>query len=661
MGALTKGVLTYRNMNPDGSWPGINYDEKVIGNWTPIKHLERLQLLTIAYANPKSVYHADVSLYQTIVKGLHFWYNKNPRSSNWWHNDIATPQYLGRILLLMQASDKNLPEVLQKDILKRMQGVQAPFTFTGANKLDIAIHYIYRALATNNEKLMNIGVMEAFQPVAFTTGEGVQYDYSFQQHKEQLMISSYGLVFIIGEYEVASWLVGTKYALAKDKLDLLNNYFFYSFANALRGGFMDYNTEGRGVSRPDILDKRKLPDGGLFHNILMADPTKKEQLEVLHERMSGRKPADFEVEPIHIHYWKGDYTIHKRPAYSFNVRTVSKRTVRTETGNKENLLGSVMPDGSVNLLRRGDEYINIMPVWEWDKIPGVTARDYDTAVTMKKQWGEYGSTSFVGGVSDSVYGATVYQQEYDEVKAKKSYFFFDNEILCLGAGINSHTPQNITTTLNQAWSSGKVMVMENNKSVQLRKNAAFKNLQWVWHDSVAYIFPTAQNVFISNQTQTGNWNNINKNNKGEVKGPVFKIWLDHGKNPSLATYEYIVVPGIGDRQIAQYDSKALEVISNTEAIQAVVHHHLKIIQAVFYTPGELKFGEVKIKVNQPCVLQVRNFGGEDMKLSVADPAQHLKEITITLSTENIKEKEWNVLLPQAPFAGRSVSVSNFDK
>ena len=172
---LTKAVLTFKNINSDGSWPEINYDDNSASNWLPIKHLERLQMLASAFAKPNNVYKGNDEIYQTIVKGLHFWYVKNPRSTNWWQNDIATTQYLGRVLLLMSASERNIPEDLQKVLIGRMQTAQGPFTFTGANKLDIAIAYIYRALITNNDKLMNIAVMEAFQPIEFTTAEGWQH------------------------------------------------------------------------------------------------------------------------------------------------------------------------------------------------------------------------------------------------------------------------------------------------------------------------------------------------------------------------------------------------------------------------------------------------------------------------------------------------------
>lgn len=120
---------------------------------------------------------------------------------------------------------------------------------------------------------------------------------------------------------------------------------------------------------------------------MLVNPHKANEIDAAAKRISGKEPAGYGLKPVHNYYWRGDYTQHVRPGYSFNVRTVSTRTIRTESGNNENLLGTVLPDGSTNIVRRGNEYHSIMPAWEWDKIPSVTSRDYDTANTIKKNWG----------------------------------------------------------------------------------------------------------------------------------------------------------------------------------------------------------------------------------------------------------------------------------
>lgn len=658
---VTKGILAYKaKMNSDGSWSDIRYDDRSATLWLPTAHLDRIRLFAAGYCNPRSIYAGDETLFRAISDGLRYWCQIRPKSNNWWHNDINTPQHLGQILAMMQFGKKQLPPALQDSVLNVMESARPPSAFTGANKLDIAIHYICRAAVLQDARLMQTAVDEAFQPIAFTTKEGLQNDFSYLQHKEQLQISSYGLVFLIGSYRVAAWLAGTHYAIPQEKHTLLDHYFFNTFARTLRGSGIDYNVEGRGISRTNALDKTKIVDNndvaGLFSNILAVSPERAGTLAAIKARLLQQEPPSYQITPSHTHFWRGDYTLHLRPEYSFNVRTVSRRTIRTESGNGENMLGTVLPDGSVNLVRRGNEYLNIMPAWEWDKIPGVTARDYDTAVVMKTDWGVYGSTDFAGGVTDSLYGATAYTLHYDSVTAKKSWFFFDNEVVCLGAGISSNAPEPVTTTINQAWAKGPIIIHENGSSHTWDQPSGTVRPQWIWQDSIAYFFPEPSSVIISNKEQSGDWSRINYSRKGTVSGRVFKLWFDHNKRPQNASYAYIVVPGISIRNAPSYKRGQIRILSNTSDLQAVEHRELKILQAVFYKPGSAKLNDIMVTVTEPCILQVRNMPSGKTVIHVADPTQQLQTITLSFTSSKIK-KDFPIRLPEKPYAGQSVSLS----
>lgn len=658
---IARAIQAFKDrMNANGSWPDIQYSDRSATQWLPSAHLERLQLFAAGYCNPRSSYAGDETLYRIISNGLQYWCRIKPKSNNWWHNDINTPQQLGQLLAMMQFGKKRLSPSLQEAALKIMEEARTPFNFTGANKLDIAIHYICRAAILRNGQLMKTAVEEAFQPIVFTTKEGLQHDYSYLQHKEQLQLSSYGLVFLIGSYRVGAWLTGTRYAIPENKRVLLDHYFFHTFANTLRGSGIDYNVEGRGISRPNALDKTKIVDNndvaGLFADILAVSPDRAQELAAIKARLLQQQPPSYKIRPGHTHFWRGDYTLHIRPGYSFNVRTVSSRTIRTESGNGENMLGTVLPDGSVNLVRRGDEYLNIMPAWEWDKIPGVTARDYDTAVTMKKDWGIYGSTDFTGGVTDSLYGATAYTLSYDGVTAKKSWFFFDNEIVCLGAGINSDAPETITTTINQSWARGDVFISDHGRVSPVGKTSGRTQPQWIWHDSIGYVFPVVQQVALSDTIQSGNWSQINYSRKGAVNGRVFKLWISHGKMPRNAAYAYIVVPGISRKGLQTYKKETIHILSNTKELQAVTQKERGILQAVFYTAGRLKNGQTTLVVDQPCIVQVSDTRSGGVKLSIADPTQQLKTIKLSCATSTMKQRELQIALPQGPYAGQSVSI-----
>ena len=616
----TDADTTYNlSIKTDGSWSDIDYLSKSETNWAPLMHLQRVKQFSLQ----KNIAPAKV------ITALRYWLRANPKSNNWFQNDIASPTAIGEILMLLSKS-KIVPISLQDSLVNRMQQGDVAKAI-GANKLDIAIHMLYRACITRNKNVMDSAVNEAFIPISLSNKEGLQPDYSYRQHGPQLQIASYGQVFLMGEYKVASWLIGTSYALPAEKLKMLDHYLIHTFLKTIRGRYIDFSTEGRGISRNDILDKLSITTN-LLKFAKQVNPNNIDVLTEAEERIQQRKLPSYQVKPDHAYFYRSDYTLHVRPTYSFNVRTVSKRTIRTETGNRENLVGKFLPDGATNIQRSGDEYFNIMPLWEWDKIPGITSRDYAVDQRTTLEWGERGVGSFIGGTSDGRYGTTVYDLNYNEVTAKKAWFFFDDEVVCLGTGISSFAKEPITTSVNQAWQKGKVSAFTDH-IVDASAGFTAREAQWVWHDSVGYYFPNRGLLSLSNENQTGSWATINANrSKAEVKGKVFKLWFNHGIDPDNQSYAYVVKPGVSEHDMMNKDNSSIKIISNTSAIQAVMHSKLRMIQIVFYETGSLTVEGNTIKVDQPCVLFIKDIDSQSPMVCVSDPTQTLTDININFNT-----------------------------
>jgi len=644
-----------RSIQPNGKWNDVDYTDRTIAKWKPAAHLERLRVLVNAYVAEGTMY--GDSLFNAIQHAFEYWYNADPKSANWWHNEIGTPQYLGELLIGMRYAKKQIPQSLEDSLIQRMKRGDV-FKQTGANKTDVALHYFYRALLTSDTALLSLAASQIFQPLTLVHyKEGLQYDYSYLQHGPQLQISSYGNVFLTGIVGMAYYVQGTSYALDKQKLGLLSGYYRNTYLKAIRGAWSDFNIEGRGISRKNVLYKH----GEEKRLALMTeiDPLHSEDWNAAAQRTSGAKPASFAVTAFDRHFWIGDYTIHLRPQYSFNVRMVSKRTSRCETGNLENLLGRYLSDGSTNIQRSGSEYYNIMPVWEWDKIPGVTSRDYANDRPTTVQWGEQGSTAFAGGVSDGEYTASAYVQHYDSVQLKKSWFLFDREIVCLGTGIRSDANEPVTTTVNQCWLHGDVSTSDKKQKTLTKEQVAIssKEAAWVWHDSIGYYFPQGGDLRISSAVQTGSWNKINNSLPDEPQsGGVFKLWFDHGAKPTNASYVYVVLPAVNDvAEMKKYNGKQVHVIANNDSMQAVQHAGLDIIQIVFYKAGKVEVVGSSFSVDKPCIMMIRNASKSNSTIYVSDPTQ--SDGTVNITVQNIKtgkQKSLHVDFPKNEMAGSTV-------
>ena len=112
--------------------------------------------------------------------------------------------------------------------------------------------------------------------------------------------------------------------------------------------------------------------------------------------------------------------------------------------NNENLKGYNLPLGATNILTSGKEYEGIFPVWNWNKIPGTTAVQHQDSTRLEGYL--FGKNRFGGGVSNGKNGVIAYEHCYKGVKARKSYFFMNDVLLCLGTDIASDAPEEVVTT-----------------------------------------------------------------------------------------------------------------------------------------------------------------------------------------------------------------------
>lgn len=643
-GQIAEMLKTYE---PDsGRFTDVDYASIQRTNWPPLEHINRLYDFAFAYTHPQNQYFENDDLFGKIEKGLEYWHERNPWCHNWWYNQIAEPQKLGVLLIQMRTGKKRLPAELEQKILERIQKDGGhPAKWTGANRTDIALHWIYRACLTENEKDLALALDNVYNPIVYTTREGFQHDNSYFQHGQQLYIGGYGDEILKGITQVAMYTRGTRFAIPADKLALLSKFMRETYYRAIRGKHMLFDVLGRGVSRPQVTDKS--------HTALFAarmaelDTAHADEYRAIISRLEGKQPAGYALAPTHTHYFRGDYTLHVRPHYTFDVRMASTRTMRCEYGNGENLKTYFMSDGCTNIVTRGDEYADIFPVWNWTHIPGTTAPQMSPIPMAASDWQTPGTSTFAGGVSDGRYGVSAYAYTdlYGNVNtgARKAWFFFDDEVVCLGAGIHSTAGQPIHTTVNQCLSTAgkQILVSENRKISALgNEQADGRSPEWVLHDSIAYLFPEGGNLFIGRRQQQGNWYDINQTApRDEVSKQVFTLGFDHGEHPTGATYAYIVVPGKGDAEAVKNYSKEKQVniLANTPGMQAVSHKQLGLWGIVFHSGGEFRHKDIHIQTDKPCILMLSR-QGRRATLHIADPTQSGTDIQVKVSLAGQPEK-----------------------
>lgn len=651
----------------DGSFPDIDYNSKAQTNWNPLIHLDRMKQMILSYTIPNSKYYGSEELYTNIQKMFEFWYNKHPLSTNWYNQQIACPQRVGVMLILMRSGSRQLPEELETKLVERMRTEggkpdQPGSPGTGANKLDIATHWVYRGCLTKDNAVLSFGAEQVYYPLFLTTGEGLQHDYSYQQHGNQIHIGSYGFVFIDGISSIAAYMTGTPYEMSKEKLNYLSRFVREAYIPVIRGQYMMFNVEGRAISRKGSLLQKN------FHTILNRikemDPEHSEEYNKAIERIKAAEAPSYGIKSVNRHFWRSDYILHERPAYTFDVRGTSIYSCKSENGNKENLKGYFLSDGATELTMTGTEFFNIFGVWDWTRIPGTTT-PVRTSIPLPGQWQKPGLSKFSGSASNGKYGVSTYL--YNDptfsvnTSANKAWFMFDDEIICLGAAIKSTAVEQINTTVNQCLLDGDVWIGTNTgtEMIQNKGLSTYSDLSWIHHNNVGYIFPNKADINVFNNTQSGKWSDINNSQSTNTESKdVFKVWFNHESKPTNGSYEYILLPNKTRIEVKNYSADNIQILANNDAIQAVKHNTLDILSIVFYKAMVFKHGNIEVKVDKPCVVMFTNISTPEVQTYISDPSRTVPDIKIIADFPNIAgQKELSCTLPvyPDPYAGATVS------
>jgi chondroitin AC lyase len=678
--ALPKGIddavveqllVTFR---PDSTWPGIDYQDVSREAFEHRIHYTNLVLLAQAYRHPASIYFKNKKVKQTLMAALAFWVRNDFICDNWWYNQIGTPDNLTTVMLLIGGE-------LPQDLVAKAQPIigRAHLNASGArpsgDRIKIAGIMAKNLLFIGDRNGFNTVIRVIESEIKFSTGRrGMQHDYSFHHREDRVNNTlSYGQGYAETFAEWAAWVAGTEYAFATEKINQLIDYYLDGMCKQMvYGKTDDPGTQNRDISRENSL---QVQGTSAIEQLLAASGYRRAELE---EIMNIRKGETAPGAAFAKFFWQSEHYVHQRPDYFASVRMHSVRNRNMEVPyNSEGLKNHHRGDGTNYISRRGDEYKNIAPVYDWQKIPGATVLQ-KPALPPASDIQKDGLSEFVGAVTDGRYGAVAFDftSPHDPLKAKKAWFFFDEEYVCLGTGIRSQADRPVVTTLNQCLLRGQVVVMNGTSSILTAGEHLLNNVSWVYHDSIGYLFPEPVAVHLSNTTATGTWFDINgqsHSSKQPITREVFKLWLDHGPEPDSAAYQYIVRPAIALNDLETVAAaKEIRITANTPEIQAVRHAGLQLCAVLFYRYGDLEICPgLRISLDSPGAVLIKTDGGLAKEISVADPSRKLASMHLRLSQEVKTSSEhftavWDkstrcsritIDLPKNEYAGKSVTIT----
>lgn len=684
-------------LNKDGAWQGVDYENVSREGFEHRIHHLNMVTLARAYKTESSEYYKSKEVKVAIELALKNWVDNDYFCENWWHNQIGTPHNMVTLMLIIgNELDKTLVDKLQA-VIGRAH-INAGGARPGGDRIKIAGIQAKNCLFLGDDKKFNEVVRVIESEIKYVEwigakygygfreikggfenrneeGRGIQYDNSFHHRTDGVNNTlSYGLSYAAAFAEWAAYTYDTKFSFSEEKLAQLTDYFLDGICKtSVFGKYPDAGAKNRSISREGGL---KAYDATLPEKlILVTDYRKNELQEIIDIRNSGKKPNLSHA----TYFWESEHFSIQRPDWFTSVRMYSTRNYNMEQPyNSEGFLNHHRGDGTNHISVTADEYIGLAPVMDYQKIPGTTVMQ-KPEIPDSEELQKLGLTDFVGAASDGKYGAVAFdfKSPHDPLIARKAWFFFDNEYVCLGAGISCKNEDlSVTTTLNQCVLQGDVTVSSNGNNQQVKKGETeLENVDWIFHNKVGYVFPKARSVQLKNNAETGSWYRINRQSdspKDKIELDVFKLWVDHGKRPNDASYEYIVVPATTLTELSRNTSKnSIEILKNTAEVQAVWHNNLEMCEAVFYKAGQL---EVSPTLNIDCatagVLLIKTKAGKVSEITVSDPGRKNSKMFISIPQKIEKSNEhfkafWNegtqksdliINLPIGNYAGSSVTI-----
>lgn len=668
-------------MNVDGSFSDLSYVANTSAGASGMNtHAARLKTLAQAYQynNAGNTSYHSATLKQRIVDGWTYFSDTAPgvlSLPNWYDQKIGVPNNTWPGLVLMQSE---LSSTLMSNLLHKYFDSPLVWDTTdlsekngGANLTDrvrasIAVAVLRNApgaivdYAAAVSRDLNYGGMQAtglmpddsfHQHTTFPTGATYQGGVSAGR-AVQWYPGSYGLVYASDLGDLLPWLHGTFLALSSADESQAVGYVLDGEQWLFRGKAIEATSTGRAISRYGdvILNVGNNLSGTATR--LQAIGTRTSELQQLVARLASGATAANHLDGNKA-FWTSDELTQQRQGYLASVRMISQRTLRPETltipgsTDAEGATNYFLADGVTTVYQDGTEYgttsgQEIFPVWNWSRLPGTTLEQLTQAQVMSLSTanvGNGGTGTFVGEVSNGRYGAAAmdYGRSQTSVTAKKSWFFFDEGFVALGAAINAPTATNpVYTTLNQVLQDGNVTIKLADGQQQtfgLGTTLSVTDPQWMLHDGMGYaLLGSSGTVTAQVQAQTGTWDDLG-NATGSVTKNVFSAWVDHGTAPQNATYAYAVLPGQTAASLdAYWATSPLTVLSNTAALQAVRNAGAGLTEAAFYQAGSLAISAgLTIAVDRPCLVMLRELPANGFEISVSDPTQSQSQVQVDVS------------------------------
>ncbi|MGW2949790.1 polysaccharide lyase 8 family protein [Streptomyces eurythermus] len=640
---------------PASLWPGHPFDPPSGITFS----YNRLWTMTQAYVQTGTGATDDPGLLTDVLRGLDHlsatvYHPAATRYGNWWEWQIGSPRLLmditaalyaqagpDRVEAACAAVDHFIPDTTLTDYSG---------TSTGANRVDLCRSVALRGILGGSPQKIALA-RDALSPVFpyVTQGDGLYADGSFVQHTWVAYSGTYGQVLLDGLGRLFALLAGSQWEITDPGRQHILDSVEHAYAPLIHDGLVVDCVNGRAISRGYLRsDDQGVLRGDHYHGqaliaaiALLADGASPMERERWYGRIKGwierdtvqpvltarqfgvgdlarlhavaAAPVAAAPEPLgHRLFPAMDRAVHRTPRFTAALAMASDRIAHYECGNGENPRGWHTGSGMLSWWPRGsgDQYTDwYWPTVDWYRLPGTTVSTRRLADRAGGEWGApRPAVRWVGGTTDGTYAAVGQHLKGlgSTLQARKSWFFLDDAVVCLGAGITCADGVPVETVVDNR-------NLGENGTQPLVRGRTWAHLE----GHGGWILPHGGELRTLREDRTGAWADINTTSSPERRTRRWQtLWLDHGTDPADARYAYVLLPGATRAETAARagDRHWLTVLANDTTAQAVAVPRPGVTACTFWGAGTV--GELTVSAGAS-VLVVRR--GRTASLRISEP------------------------------------------
>ena len=366
-----------------------------------------------------------------------------------------------------------------------------------------------------------------------------------------------------------------------------------------------------------------------------------------------------QAEPFPTGFWQMNYSpaaIYRRDNWVATMRGSTPTFWGTEIYSGDNVYGRYLAYGALEIMYPKGLTASGMKEegWDWNKIPGTTSIELPFESLRTTTVYESNNLHFAGGTKFGVplqtspsdiilkefhgdygmYGLNFQQQPSSATHTttfvfRKSFFCFDNKIVCVGSNINNNkTSNNTITTLFQ----GSLLAPSNAIEVDGSGRTDFPFSQTLGNTSAHRLldsYKTGYYIMSGSTVQVNKKNQTSPDQSGSgatTAADYATAYIDHGKAPVDGKYVYVVLPNTTSAALNDFANKmGTPSTREFDILQQDEHAHIVRENATGVTGYSLFTANTNLTSNEvlkantvPCVamLQVKD---DTLRINVVNP------------------------------------------